>query len=66
MVCFLPFKKPRLYYLNRVCQKVFIFCENNIGIASDGDMVQWDFAVLDRGIRQHQHGAPRASSDHPS
>lgn len=51
MVCFFTFKKPRLYYLNRVYQEVFIFCENNIGIASDGDTAQWDFAMFDRGIR---------------
>lgn len=53
MVCFFPFKKPRMCYLNCVYQKVFIFCENDIAIASDRDMGQWDFAGLDRGIKQH-------------
>lgn len=51
MVCFFPFKKLRLDYLNHVYQQVFIFCENNIGIASEGDVAQWDFTVFDRGIR---------------
>lgn len=50
MVCFLPFKKPRLYYLNRVYRKVFIFCEKAIDTASGEDMAQWQGLTGEPGV----------------
>lgn len=50
MVCFLPFKKPRLYYLNRVYSKVFIFCEKPMDIASGEDMAQWKGLTGEPGV----------------